>query len=293
MNLEATLGLARIGRLYPSLILHGGTEETRREAALALARCLLCDAGPETPETVEAGRRPCGKCRHCKRIVWPNRKSDAFHPDFLVLERDLKTATSVDATKALLRSAQVTPFEASGQVFVITSAETLSGEAANALLKVLEEPPGKTSRHFFLLAPSQFDLLPTLRSRSLALFLGTGPRPRGTELMKTAEGFGRALESYLQCRHSGELLAAAGALKASGKWDDARARAPWEHAAAAVLDYANSQPSQRNRRALLALASDLLEAPRLRLRGIPADRILEGCVSRRLAALPETRSCAP
>ncbi len=287
MNLEATLGLARTGRLYPSLILHGGTEDTRREAVLVLARCLLCVGDSEA---IEASQRPCGKCRHCKRIVWPDKKNDAFHPDFLVLERDLKTATSVDATKALLRNAHVTPFEASGQVFVIASAQTLSGEAANALLKVLEGPPGKTSRHFFLLAPSQFDLLPTLRSRSLALFLGTGPRPRGEQLMKTTEGFGHALESYLQCHHSGELLAAAGVLKASGRWDDPRARAPWEHAAAAILDYANSQPSPDTRRALLALASDLLEAPRLRLRGIPADRILEGCVSRRLAALPDISS---
>lgn len=279
MNIEATLDLARAGRLYPSLILHGGTENIRREAVLELARCLLCDGA------AKAEQRPCGVCRHCKRIVWPDKKGDGFHPDFLVLERDLKTVTSVDATKAFLRAAQVTPFEASGQVFVVANAETLSGEAANALLKVLEESPGKTLRHFLLLAPSQFDLLPTLRSRSLALFLGTGPRPRGEELRQITEDFGRALESYLGSRHSGELLAAAGVLEKSGKWDDPRARAPWEHAAAAILDYADAQESPAARRALLALASDLLEAPRLRLRGIPAVRILEGCVSGRLAGL--------
>lgn len=279
MNLEATVDLARVGRLYPSLILHGGNEDTRREAVLQLARCLLCDGA-------QVEQRPCGGCRHCQRIVWPDKKSNAFHPDFQVLERDLKTVTSVDATKEFLRTAQVTPFEAAGQVFVIANAETLSGEAANVLLKVLEEPPGKTSRHFLLLAPSQFDLLPTLRSRSLALFLGSAPRPSGDELRRTAESFGRALESYLDSRHSGELLVAAGALKGAGDWDDVRARAPWERAAAAILDCADSQASPRARRALLGLASDLLEAPRLRLRGIPADRILEGCVSRRLAGLP-------
>ncbi len=279
MNLEATLDLARAGRLYPSLILHGGTEDIRREAVLELGKCLLCDGAAE-PE-----QRPCGACRHCKRIVWPDQRGGRFHPDFQVLERDLKTVTSVDATKEFLRAAQVTPFEASGQVFVIACAETLSGEAANALLKVLEESPGKTSRHFLLSAPSQFDLLPTLRSRSLALFLGTAPRPRGEALKQTAEDFGRALESYLDCRHSGELLAAAAILKKSGKWDDPRARAPWEQAAGAVLDCADSQESPGARRALLALASDLMEAPRMRLRGIPADRILEGCVSRRLAGL--------
>ena len=84
MNLEATLGLARTGRLYPSLILHGGTEETRREAVLALARCLLCDGGvgasgaSGASAAGEALQRPCGACRHCRRIVWPGNKSDVI-----------------------------------------------------------------------------------------------------------------------------------------------------------------------------------------------------------------------
>lgn len=278
MDLASSLELARSGRLYPSVILHGGSMASRHEAALELARTLLCD-----PER-ESASRPCGACRHCRRIAWPEPKSDLFHPDFLVLERDLKTATSVEATRSFLRAAQVTPFEAAGQVFVVANAETLSGEAANALLKVLEEPPGETARHFFLLAPSQFDLLPTLRSRSLALFLGSAPRPRGKAVAGTAESFGRAFESYLESRHAGELLAAARALESAGSWDDPRARAPWESAAAAVLDYSRRQAGPSERRALLALATDLLEAPRLRLRGVPANRILEGCVSRRLAA---------
>lgn len=279
MNLEATLGLARSGRLYPSVILHGGSEEARRAAVVELGRTLLCGGAARDSS------RPCGACRHCRRIAWPDGASGSFHPDFQVLERDLKTVTSVDATKAFLRGARVTPFEASGQVFVVADAQSLSGEAANALLKVLEEPPGQTSRHFFLLAPSQFDLLPTLRSRSLALFLGSGPRPRGKKIENTAREFGSAVESYLECSHAGELLAAAAALEKAGKWDDARARGPWENAAAAVLDYADSQPSRRTRRALLALASDLLEAPGLRLRGIPPARLLEASVSRRLAGL--------
>lgn len=279
MNLEATVELACSGRLYPSLILHGGDESARQTAALELARCLLCDGSPE------ASGRPCGMCRHCLRIEWPSGDDGVFHPDFQVLKRDLKTVTSVEATKAFLRGAQVTPFEAAGQVFVVASAETLSAEAANALLKLLEEPPGKTPRHFLLLAPSQFDLLPTLRSRSLAIFLGAGSRPGGESVAQAAEEFGRAVESYLGSRHAGELLAAAAVLKNAGKWDDARSRAPWEQAAAVALECAGAQADSGARRALLALASDLLDAPRLRLRGIPAERLLEGSVSRRLSGL--------
>ena len=226
MNLTATLDLARTGRLYPAVILHGGKEGERRQAALELARCLLCEVSTDSSE------RPCGSCRHCRRIAWPSNSEAGFHPDFQVLERDLKTVTSIDATKAFLRGAHVTPFEADGQVFVVANAETLSGEAANSLLKLLEEPPGTTQRHFLLLAPSQFDLLPTLRSRSLAIFLGTGARPSGEGVTQPAEAFRRALESYLESRHSAELLAAAAALKGAATWNDPRARGPWELAAA-------------------------------------------------------------
>ncbi|HEX4960122.1 MAG TPA: hypothetical protein VF173_04740, partial [Thermoanaerobaculia bacterium] len=164
MSLAAALTSARQGRLYPAVILDGGDAEARRQAAVKLARTLLCEAPPEA--------RPCGVCRHCRRIVWPGEEETAFHPDFQVLERDLKASTSVDATRELLKTAQVSPFEARGQVFVIASAESLTGEAANALLKNLEEPHVSSPRHFLLLAPSRLDLLPTLRSRSLAVFLG-------------------------------------------------------------------------------------------------------------------------
>ena len=129
VNLPAALDSARRGTLYPAVILDGGVAAARRSAALELARTLLCEA--------PAAARPCGVCRHCRRIVWPDAAvaGTQFHPDFQVLERDLKASTSVDATRELLRTAQVSPFEARGQVFVIASAESLTGEAANALLK--------------------------------------------------------------------------------------------------------------------------------------------------------------
>ena len=71
-----------------------------------------------------------------------------------------------------MRSAQMSPFEARGQVYVIGEAETLNPFGANVLLKTLEEPVGSTPRHFLLLAASAQELLPTLRSRSLTVYLG-------------------------------------------------------------------------------------------------------------------------
>jgi hypothetical protein len=279
VSLPAALAAARRGRLYPSLILDGGDAETRRRAALELARVLLCEAPPEA--------RPCGVCRHCRRITLPapgEAGETPFHPDFQVLERDLKASTSVDATRELLKTAQVSPFEARGQVFVIASAESLTGEAANALLKSLEEPHLSAPRNFFLLAPSRMDLLPTLRSRSLAVYLGPAEAVDPATVEPLARAFSAAVAAYAGSGSPIFLLSAAAALAEAGGWEDARAGRPWALAAAAVLrslDLGGEEAADR--RARLALAEALLEAPALRLRGIAAERILEGLVSRHLA----------
>ena len=281
MSLTAALISARQGRLYPAVILDGGTADARCRAALELSRTLLCEERPEA--------RPCGVCRHCRRIVWPGQDKDemAFHPDFQVLERDLKASTSVDATREMLKTAQVSPFEARGQVFVIASAESLTGEAANALLKNLEEPHVTSPRHFLLLTPSRLDLLPTLRSRSLAVFLGPSAAVDADAVEPLARAFAGAL-----ARHAASggaaiyLLTAAEALAAAGGWEDPRAARPWATAAAAVLRSLeiDPPPPPAARRARLALAEALLGGPALRLRAIGAERILEGLVARHLAS---------
>jgi hypothetical protein len=276
MNREAMLDAARSGKLYPAVILHGSTSEGRREIAYEMARTLLCDA--------QSAARPCGACRHCKRIVEREGGGDdtPFHPDFQLLERDTKTSTSVDATRELLKTAQFSPFEARGQVFVIASAESLTGEAANALLKALEEPHVTSPRHFFLLAPSRLDLLATLRSRSLSVYLGPAAAPDREALARTAAAFASAVAAWQTSRAPIHLLAAASILGGVGDFDDVRSSEPWAAAAGAILAGLDAEGPPC--RALLALAEALLEAPAWRLRGIPADRILEGLVARHLTA---------
>lgn len=279
MTPEASRELARQGRLYPSVILHGGEPEARRETAIDLARTLLCEAPP--------AERPCGLCRHCRRIAWPG-EGAPFHPDLQVLERDLKTSTSVEGVRTLLRGAAVSPFEARGQVFIVASAETLTGEAANALLKALEEPHLAAPRNFLLLAPSRLDLLPTLRSRSLAIYLGAPAAVEAAAIEPLARGFAEAAARYAATGAAIYLLAAAAALKGGkgpreGGWDDPRAGRPWALAAAAVLAAAGDFPEARRRRALLGLAEELLEGPAMRMRGISPERVLEGLVAKHLA----------
>ncbi|MGD2115058.1 MAG: hypothetical protein PVG07_08395 [Acidobacteriota bacterium] len=300
MNGDEARELARRGELYPGVILHGATDPARRGAALELARTLLCDAAPD--------ERPCGRCRHCRRIPLPEPseptddgagRSELFHPDLQILERDLKTSTSVEATKAFLKTAQVSPFEARGQVFVITNAETLSGEAANALLKTLEEPHTSAPRHFLLLAPSRLDLLPTLRSRSLSVYLGPAESLPDDEVEPLADDLAGCLAGWLETGSSAWLLAAASAIETAGDWSDPRAQRPWALGARALVlardrvrdrlpaldgPSADEEGLARLSRGVLAAAEDLLGAPSYRLRSIPAARILDGVLAHRLAS---------
>lgn len=278
MNFEAVLKLARQGQLYPSVILYGSTFEERCEAALQTCRTLLCGKPAEM--------RPCGKCRHCRRIVWPEPKAERFHPDFHVLERDLRATTSVQATRGFVKSSVATPFEARGQVFVLAEADTLGEGAADSLLKTLEEPPALTPRHFLLLAGSRLDLLPTLRSRSLSIYLG-GTDTLDEELVaEVAEELGRSLDAWFATASPVLLLTAASALGRISGWEDMRARKPWATAAAAVLRYARAfEGPPAARRALYALAQELSDGWTLRLRVITAERILEGLVSRHLGGI--------
>jgi hypothetical protein len=274
--LQRLTELARESRLYPALLVHGAGAAARREAALGLARTLLC--GRERP-----AERPCGDCAHCRRIAWPGGEAP-FHPDFAVLERDLKTATSAEAARSFLTAAHVAPFEARGQVFVVAEADTLSPEAGDALLKQLEEPGLGSPRHFLLLAPSRLDLPPTLRSRSWAVYLGAAEPFDETVLAAAAGELAAALARWRRGEGGIHLLGAAARLVALGGFDDPRADAPWGRAAAvaraAALDDALAGAL---RRPLLALAEELLAAPSMRLRGIAAERIVEGLVARHLA----------
>jgi len=201
-------------------------------------------------------------------------------------ERDRpRVFLQADATRALLRGAFSPPFEARGQVFVIPEAETLIAEAGDALLKQLEEPGLRTPRHFLLLAPSRFDLPATLRSRSQALYLGAPEEIDAGRVDELGAAVAGAVARWVESRNPLHLLDAAAQMAAAGDFADPRASLPWTTAAAAAraAALAGDLPHAA-RRSLLAVASDLLsEAPAFRLRGVPAERMIEGLVSRRFA----------
>jgi DNA polymerase III subunit delta' len=161
----------RLAGLPHALLLAGPAGQGKRQFGEALAALLLCDS-PTTSSA--AGPAACGHCVGCQ---W--RAADT-HPDLLrvVPEADEEGSDEAEAAEpAKAKSAQiridqiralqpaltVTAHRGGRRVVIVDPAEAMNVFTANALLKLLEEPPNGV---FFLLVAAQpLRLLPTLRSR--------------------------------------------------------------------------------------------------------------------------------
>jgi DNA polymerase-3 subunit delta' len=144
--------------LSHAYIVASASEEEREAMALELAAAMLCE-GPYP--------HPCGRCRHCRKV------HQGIHPDMIRVERAVddkgvrKREIQVAQVRPLVSDAQVMPNEAERKVYVISDADTMNLNAQNALLKLLEEPPGGAC--FLLCAAAPDQLLPTVRSRCVLL----------------------------------------------------------------------------------------------------------------------------
>ena len=85
---------------------------------------------------------PCGQCNQCQRI------QRRIHTDIQIVVPEINERTgrinteiTIDQIRELEKSAILGPYEGKSRVFIIDGAELLSEEAANSLLKILEEPP--------------------------------------------------------------------------------------------------------------------------------------------------------
>ncbi len=132
----STLGRSlESGRMAHAWLLAGPPRVGKMTLALDLARMVNCTAE-------EAGNRPCGECRQCQRI------SNSLHADVRIISQGgssggvtRRTAISVEQIREAQREAVLKPYEGRYRVFIIEDAENFTQEAANALLKMLEEPP--------------------------------------------------------------------------------------------------------------------------------------------------------
>jgi DNA polymerase-3 subunit delta' len=92
------------------------------------------------------------------------------HPDFVTFAPDGPLRQiSISQVRALREEAQLAPLKGSRRVFLIDRVDRANEQAANSLLKVLEEPPDHLT--LFLTASNTYDLLPTIRSRAVPVRL--------------------------------------------------------------------------------------------------------------------------
>jgi DNA polymerase-3 subunit delta' len=145
-----------------SWLFTGPAGSGRSNAALAFASALVCPTGG------------CNKCNECLSA------SSGSHAD-VELIRTEGLSIKIDEIRELISRASWAPSVANYRVVVIEDADRLTESAANALLKVIEEPGARTV--WLLCAPTLTDVLPTIRSRCRHLSLHTPSIKAVTKLL--------------------------------------------------------------------------------------------------------------
>jgi len=135
-------------RVAHAYIFSGARGVGKTTAARILAKALNCVHGPTAT--------PCGECDSCREI--------AAGTSLDVIEIDAASNRGIDQIRELREMVRYAPASSRSKVVILDEAHMLTGEASNALLKTLEEPP---DRVIFVMATTQpEDLVDTIRSRS-------------------------------------------------------------------------------------------------------------------------------
>ena len=145
---ETLANAIRNDRVAHAYIFSGARGVGKTTAARILAKAMNCVKGP-TPE-------PCGECDSCKEI--------AGGTSLDVIEIDAASNRGIDQIRELREMVRYAPAASRSKVVILDEAHMLTGEASNALLKTLEEPP---DRVIFVMATTEPEnLADTIRSRS-------------------------------------------------------------------------------------------------------------------------------
>ena len=167
------------GRLAHALLLSGPAGTGKKELAQQWVASLLC---------LENRIPACGQCRSCQLL------ESGAHPDYRLLSFEvneksgkLRTEIVIGQIRALISSLQLTTTISERKVAQVYPAEALNRNAANALLKTLEEPPGNTV--VLLISDDPGRLPATIRSRCQNLLVRLPDRSSALEWLMASGDF--------------------------------------------------------------------------------------------------------
>ncbi len=202
--LNRIISMKEMGTLGQSFIFAGGAGWGKKALSRSFARLLLCEKG-KFSETCE--------CVSCSRI------ENNQHPDFHYFgEDESKRSFAIAEVRNLLEWMSLRSFEGKAKMAVLIGAERLTTEAANALLKLLEEPP--PSSYLVLLTENPRRLLETIRSRCSVIRL----RPVQKEtiaIQLEKQGIQKEEALYLAKKSNGSFSRAL-EMHEEGEWDEAK-----------------------------------------------------------------------
>ncbi len=204
-TVERLRGAIAVGRLASSLILSGPEGAGKYTLALLLAMAIECERQPrDLWSNGQSLASFCGVCRNCTRIASAanlaelveaavatredlreaDRKDTRVliqpHPDVLIIPPDPpQLLVKLGQVRTLIQRGHYLPSEAPRRIFIFPASNFMK-EAANSLLKMLEEPPPTV--HIFLISENPNELLPTMRSRCANFRLGALP-PEEIEML--------------------------------------------------------------------------------------------------------------
>ena len=152
INLQKAIKYNRVSHGY---LIVGEEGMGKKTLADAFALSLLCEKG---------GTEGCMACHACKQMLSKN------HPDCIYVTHEKPGSIGVeDIRKQVNGTVGIRPYSSEYKVYIIDEAEKMTGQAQNALLKTIEDPPGYAV--ILLLATSQEAFLPTILSRCVKLSL--------------------------------------------------------------------------------------------------------------------------
>ena len=194
------------GRTHHAYLFDGPDGVGKELAARALAARLLCEDDSLAPDD-----EACGECRSCRLLAAGN------HNDFHLIHRGLHQQHPDRAVRIskglflvvdvirnfLIEPAGTSPSLGRRRVFIIRDAHRMNEGAQNALLKTLEEPPGRVC--LILVTSSAERLLPTIRSRCQQISFDLLPTPFVTERLASETGAPQTTVNILSNLAQGRL----------------------------------------------------------------------------------------